>query len=187
MKLVHTPGPKMIQSDTLSCQPDFIPEKDTDNEDIIMLPENLFINLIDLNLQWWIANTRDLDADAMEALTILLEQGPATLQWELGDWTIEKFEGWDILFFRGKNYIPKDDQQDIMRMFHDHDIPENSKPTMLSDSTTGGQVYKLSSKTTCRDVESVNNLKLTDPWQNQLLFPLKAHTPLNPLQIVPWI
>ena len=76
VKLVHTPGHKMIQSDTLSW-PDFIPEKDTDN-DIIMLPENLFINLIDIDLQQRIANTKDLDADAMEAIAILLEQGLVT-------------------------------------------------------------------------------------------------------------
>ena len=46
----------------------------------------------------------------MEALTALLEQGPKIVQQELGDWTIEEFEGWEILFFKGKNYIPKDDQ-----------------------------------------------------------------------------
>ena len=87
MKLVHTPGHKLIQSNTLSQRPDFIPEKDTDN-DIIMLPENLFINLIDIDLQQWITNTKDLDTDAMEALTTLLEQGPKIVQQELGDWTI---------------------------------------------------------------------------------------------------
>ena len=33
----------MIQSDALSRWPDFIPDKDMDNEDIMMLPDNLFI------------------------------------------------------------------------------------------------------------------------------------------------
>lgn len=42
----------------------------------------------------------------MEDLTTLLEQGLMTVQWELDDWTIEKFEGQDILFFKGNNYIP---------------------------------------------------------------------------------
>ena len=36
----------MIQSDALSRWPDFIPDKDMDNEDITMLPNNLFIQLI---------------------------------------------------------------------------------------------------------------------------------------------
>ena len=41
----------MIQSDTLSRRPDFIPNEDHDNEDRILLPENMFINLIDVDLQ----------------------------------------------------------------------------------------------------------------------------------------
>ena len=43
IKLIHTPGHKMVQSDTLSRRPDFIPNKDTDNENVMMLPDNLFI------------------------------------------------------------------------------------------------------------------------------------------------
>ena len=36
IKLVHTPGHKMIQSNALSRWPDFIPDKDMDNEDIMI-------------------------------------------------------------------------------------------------------------------------------------------------------
>ena len=42
IKLIHLPGDKMILSDTLSQQPDFVPDKDTDNEDMILLPDKLF-------------------------------------------------------------------------------------------------------------------------------------------------
>ena len=41
IKVVHTPGHKMIQSDALSRWPDFIPDKDTGNEDITMLPDSI--------------------------------------------------------------------------------------------------------------------------------------------------
>ena len=47
VKLVHTPGNKMVQSDALSWWPDLCPDDDTNNENIIMLPDNLFLNLID--------------------------------------------------------------------------------------------------------------------------------------------
>ena len=47
-KLMHVPGSKMVQSDTLSRRPDHIPEEDTDNEDLILLPDELFINLINI-------------------------------------------------------------------------------------------------------------------------------------------
>ena len=112
----------MIQSDALSRRPDFIPDKDTDNEDIMMLPDNLFIQLLDIDLQQWIANAHDQDDEVTKALLTMMEQGPHVIHWELGDWTIEKFEGWDIVFFKGKNYIPRDDdlRWDITRLFHDH-------------------------------------------------------------------
>jgi len=44
------PG-KMIQSDVLSRRPDHCPEEDNDNKSMILLSENLFINLIDIDLQ----------------------------------------------------------------------------------------------------------------------------------------
>jgi len=50
LKLIHTPGSKMIQSDALSRQPDHITDE-IDNDDIIVLPDNIFIKMIDLELQ----------------------------------------------------------------------------------------------------------------------------------------
>ena len=61
VKLTHISGSKMIQSDALSHRPDFVPDEDNDNKDITMLPDNLFINLIDLDFQKCIANCKDMD------------------------------------------------------------------------------------------------------------------------------
>ena len=123
VKLVHTPGYKMVQSDALSRRPDFIPDEDNDNEDIVMLPDNLFINLIDMELQNRIANCNDLDKDATDALGLLLKQGPTAVRHNLDDWTLEKVGDQNVLFFRGKNYIPQDInlRRDIAKMFHDHE------------------------------------------------------------------
>ena len=79
IKLVHMAGTKMIQSDNLSRRPDYILDNDTDNEDITMLPDDLFIGLIDVDLQNQIAESDDMDKDAMEALATLLNQGSTTL------------------------------------------------------------------------------------------------------------
>ena len=106
VKLTHISGSKMIQLDTLSRRPDFVPDEDNNNEDITMLPENLFVNLIDLDLQKHIANCKDMDRDANEALMLLLEQKPTTLKNDLEDWTLERVDDKNILFFKGKNYIP---------------------------------------------------------------------------------
>src|ERR1700678_3424930 len=47
VKLVHMPGMKMIQSDALSRRPDHGEGSEQDNDDLIMLPEGLFLNLLD--------------------------------------------------------------------------------------------------------------------------------------------
>ena len=49
------PGNKMILSDALSRRPDFCPDEDHDNEDVVMLPDHMFLQLIDLDLQQKIA------------------------------------------------------------------------------------------------------------------------------------
>ena len=51
----------MAQSDALSRWPDFVPDIDTDNEDITMLPKNMFIELIDIDLQQRIADCEAMD------------------------------------------------------------------------------------------------------------------------------
>ena len=95
-----------------------------DNEDMIMLPETLFVNLIDMELQGQILNCKKLNSDAMEALKILLENGSTTIQNQLLNWSVEWVEGKQVLYHRGKNYIPMDEelQQDITKMFHNHQM-----------------------------------------------------------------
>ena len=51
LHLIHIPGTKMILSDALSRQPDHGIGAKHDNEDATLLPETLFIRLIDLKLQ----------------------------------------------------------------------------------------------------------------------------------------
>ena len=94
-----------------------------DNEDITLLPNHLFantidsepilrilINLIDTELQEKITNTKNLDTSAAEALKLLLEDGPNNLQNDLSDWTTKDLDGKPMLFYQGKQYVPKNDQ-----------------------------------------------------------------------------
>ena len=97
----------MIQSDALSRRPDLCPEEDTDNEDIIVLPNDLFISLIDEGLQQHITNSTNLDGNAAEALRFLLGTGPPAMTTGLEDWTVDQSNGKNILFYKGKNYIPR--------------------------------------------------------------------------------
>ena len=87
-----------------------------------MLPDELFIGLIDTELQERILACEKLDSDAMEVLKVLLEEGPTTIRNQLLDWTVERVGERQVLYYRGKNYIPKDEDlcKDIAKMFHNH-------------------------------------------------------------------
>ena len=92
----------MVQSNALSQQPDLCPDEDKDNEDIIMLPANMSLNLIDVDLQEKIAMSNDLDGNVAEALKLLLENAPTPMTAGLEDWTIEQMNRQNILFYKGK-------------------------------------------------------------------------------------
>jgi RNase H-like domain found in reverse transcriptase/Integrase zinc binding domain len=121
IKLVHIPGKKNIQANSLSRRPDLCPQG-TDNEDVVVLPEHLFVNLINMELQKEIANAKNMDYDAAEAITELLEQGPKEAKKDLMDWEVEEFEEENILFYKGKNYVPIDAElhREIVWRYHDH-------------------------------------------------------------------
>jgi Integrase zinc binding domain len=121
IKLVHILGKKNIQADSLSQWPDLYPQG-TDNDDVIVLPEHLFVNLIDMELQKKIANAKNMDYDAAEAIKELLEQGLKEVKKDLVDWEVEEFEGENILFYKGKNYVPIDAElrRKTVWRYHDH-------------------------------------------------------------------
>jgi len=148
----------MIQSDALSQWPDHCPEEDNDKEDMILLPENLFINLIDIDLQQQIAKVNSMDKDTETALLLLLNRHTTD------DWTLEKFDDRNILFYQGWNYIPLDKELwwNILKTFHNHETaghPENCKLIMQYKNIIGGQDFELLWKTTFKVAESVNSLK----------------------------
>ena len=99
IKLIHLPGSKMIQSDALSWWPDHGIEGQLEEEEMIMLPENMFINLLDTDLQ----ERKELYIDVKNAMEILLQEGPTSLKNDLEDWKIEEVDGKRIIFYKGKN------------------------------------------------------------------------------------
>lgn len=113
----------MVLSDALSRRPDHCPDEDHDNEDITMLPDNLFVNLVDTNLQERIANSEDFDFDVADAIRTLMENGPTNIRNGLEDWKMEEIDGKKVIFYKGRNYIPKDAQlrRNIVQLFHDHE------------------------------------------------------------------
>jgi RNase H-like domain found in reverse transcriptase len=108
LKLIHLLGTKMVQSDALSRRPDYGTDEQMEEEDKVVLPDNLFIKLLDTELQERILNGRELDLDVKNAIETLMEEGPTSLKNDLQDWKIEEIDGRKTIFFKGKNYIPKD-------------------------------------------------------------------------------
>jgi hypothetical protein len=79
-----------------------------EEENKVVLPDNLFINLLDTKLQERILNGKELDLDIKNAIKTSMEEGPTSLKNNLQDWKIEEIDGQKMIFFKGKNYIPKD-------------------------------------------------------------------------------
>jgi len=131
----------MFSSDALSRRPDMVPDEDHDNEDIVLLPDNLFVNLIDVDLQRKIANTNDLDSDVLGIMKTLLDKGPTALRHDLSDWKTEIFEEKPMLFYKGKNYIPNSQslRKEIVERFHDH--PTAGHPGELETLNATKQHY----------------------------------------------
>jgi RNase H-like domain found in reverse transcriptase/Integrase zinc binding domain len=122
LKLIHLPGTKMVQSDALSRRPDYGMDERIEEEDKVVLPDNLFISLLDKELQQRILNGKELDLDVKSAIETLMKEGPTSLKNDLQDWKIEEIDGQKTISFKGKNYILKDLelQRDIVKMYHNH-------------------------------------------------------------------
>ena len=107
----------MIQSDVLSQRPDLIPSKDTDNKDMALLPDNLFLNLLDLTLQDRVLNLGQLD-DFLRAF--LIDDPPFGAS---DDWKLELVDRKNTLFYKGWKYVPDDLdlRRDVVKMLHDHE------------------------------------------------------------------
>ena len=182
----------MIQSDALSRRSDFIPDEDHDNEDVTMLSDKLFVNLIDMELQDKIANSEVLDTDAVEAIKLLLEGAPTNLRHDLEDWKTEPFKGKNVLFFRGKKYIPKDQIckkksfRNIM-IRQQLAIPGNSRPSTRSRNTTGGQECACLPKSISKDAVFVNNSRLIEAPLIPPTHLLKDQNPHGLLAAAQWI
>ena len=59
---------------------------------MVLLPDNLFINLLDMELQDWILEARDVDHNVSEALDQLLNSDISNLSKDLDNWKVEKMD-----------------------------------------------------------------------------------------------
>ena len=121
IKLQQLPGHKLILSDALSQWPNHCPNNNKAKEQVV-LPDDMFINLLDIGLQEWIMNAKNFDFDVKNAISILLKDGPSSIRNDLGDWKLEDNDGKKVLFYKGKVYVSKDQDLwcDILKLYHEH-------------------------------------------------------------------
>ena len=93
-----------------------------DNEQITLLSKDLFVNLLDTELQKQILKATDLDFDIVNILEGLLQGNLTMLTEDLSDWSVEELDKGKAIFYKGKNYVPRDGElrRNIVKMFHDH-------------------------------------------------------------------
>ena len=75
----------MVQSDALSQRPDHGIDESTGREEQTLLPDNMFINLLDIDLQEWISNSSDKMMDIKTTLETIMKEGPTNLQNDLAN------------------------------------------------------------------------------------------------------
>lgn len=97
----------MVQSDALSRREDHIPEEDNDNEDRTLLPDTVFLQVIDANLRTQIATSVIKDEIVKDTVQVLKTQGPFPMKSSLQDWKVDN-DG--LIFFRNKCYVPQDQE-----------------------------------------------------------------------------
>ncbi len=83
--------------------------KDHDNENVVLLPEDLFVVLINVELQDTVVKLQQENLIALQALRLLTEANPQSPSLDTDGWTTEvDSTGSKGLFYKGKIYIPQD-------------------------------------------------------------------------------
>ena len=113
---MHVPGSRMVQSDALSRQPDHISEEDTDNEDLVLLSDKLFINLVNIELAKMIELATTSDELVKNMSNVHSMKGVPLIKLNLSNWKIEN----GMLFYQDQCYIPDNNaiQNTIVQEIH---------------------------------------------------------------------
>jgi len=106
----------MIQSDAISQQPDHITDE-IDNDDIIVLPDNIFIKMVNLELQNEVREETTKDDFFVKALLAVKENSPLPIRSKLEHWKTKE----ELLFFKDRSYIPLHEElcREIVKQYHD--------------------------------------------------------------------
>jgi hypothetical protein len=89
----------MVLFNALSRRPDHCPEEDKTKEEIL-LPDNLFLNFLDINLRDRIMRNKEYNFNVTKTIELLQEEGPTSIQNDLEDWKIEEVDDQKTIFYK---------------------------------------------------------------------------------------
>ena len=206
----------MIQSDALSRRPDHIPDKDENDEKVIMLPEEVFINLlaleteeatianirrlvtthdltisyIDIKLQEEIAKTLEQDQYAKRIIE-LLKDPTGKGRKEIPDWTMDTVGNETALFYQERQYIPDNLllRRHITRKYHDS--PTIGHPGEIETFNKIRDLYWWPSqrkfiKDYCKGCATCQEYKINRKPNKPTLNPVKGSESQRPFANVSW-
>ena len=124
LQLIHVPGSRMLQSNALSRWPDHVPKNDDDNENIVILPDNLFINLINTELAKIIESATTSDELVKNISNVLSTKGIPPIKSSLSNWKIENGK----FFYQKQCYIPDSNRIWKLIVQEIHDSPMTGHP-----------------------------------------------------------
>jgi len=103
LKLVHILGSQMVQSDALSQWPDLAPEEDNDNADLTLLPNTLFVKVIDTDLKDAFLEAFTKDDSMHKTMEAINGSGTPPIRSAVADWKIED----GLVFYKGRCFVPE--------------------------------------------------------------------------------
>ena len=121
LQITHKPGKSMLGSDLLSRRVDHGEEPP---EEATLLPTDMFLAVVDLDLVNEIVETTDKDPFAKYIVQALQQKKPSPHAKSMQDWTYTN----GTLYFRGKTYVP--DKIELRRRILNtfHDLPTAGHP-----------------------------------------------------------
>lgn len=117
LRLVHVPGTTLIAADTLSRNPRFAVDTDEEDEPIVMLPDHLFLQVVDVDLQQQLIDASTKDSMITHTLKAKENGLPLPMKSALTDWRHQD----GLLFYKDRCYVPDNAElrRSIVQRYHD--------------------------------------------------------------------